>query len=77
MNKKSTNIEHRVVPEKIKKVRKENGLEWDWFTKDFFFYLVEGNRESFIREIPILLQIEGNPKTHRSFWKETFNTEMD
>ena len=49
------------------------------------FYLVEGNREDIIRKIPIVLQIEEDPKTYKeamasrdvAFWKEAINDEMD
>ena len=49
------------------------------------FYLVEGNRENIIRKIPIVLQIEEDPKTYKkamtsrnaSFWKEAINDEID
>ncbi|KAL6316591.1 hypothetical protein AAG906_018846 [Vitis piasezkii] len=68
-------VEQPIVPRKSQRARKEKN----------FFYLVEGNREDIIRKIPIVLQIEEDPKTYKeamasrdvAFWKEAINDEMD
>ena len=49
------------------------------------FYLVEGNRDIFVRTILIVLQVEDNPKTYKkamasrdaAFWKDVIRDEMD
>jgi hypothetical protein len=48
-------------------------------------FLLEGNREIILNKIPILLNINNDPKTYKevmasrdvAFWKEAINDEMD
>ncbi|RVW92427.1 Retrovirus-related Pol polyprotein from transposon TNT 1-94 [Vitis vinifera] len=79
-------VEQPIVPRKSQKARKEKVLESDEIdSQRISFYLVEGNREDIIRKIPIVLQIEEDPKTYKeamasrdvAFWKEAINDEMD
>ncbi|RVW47574.1 Retrovirus-related Pol polyprotein from transposon TNT 1-94 [Vitis vinifera] len=79
-------VEQPIVPRKIQRARKETVLGLDEIdSQRISFYLVEGNREDIIRKIPIVLQIEEDPKTYKeamasrdvAFWKEAINDEMD
>ncbi|RVW28531.1 Retrovirus-related Pol polyprotein from transposon TNT 1-94 [Vitis vinifera] len=79
-------VEQPIVPRKSQRARKEKVLGSDEIdSQRISFYLVEGNREDIIRKIPIVLQIEEDPKTYKeamasrdvAFWKETINDEMD
>ncbi|RVW62250.1 Retrovirus-related Pol polyprotein from transposon TNT 1-94 [Vitis vinifera] len=79
-------VEQPIVPQKSQRVRKEKVLGSDEIdSQRISFYLVEGNREDIIRKIPIVLQIEEDPKTYKeamasrdvAFWKEAINDEMD
>ena len=64
-----------------KRVRKSKEID----SRIISFYLVEGNRESFARKIPIILLIEDDPKTYNeavasrdsAFWKDAIQDEMD
>jgi len=55
------------------------------FGSDFYTFLVEGNRESVIRQIPYCFNTEADPQTFEeamkdrdaAFWKEALNDEMD
>ncbi|RVW36064.1 hypothetical protein CK203_079683 [Vitis vinifera] len=79
-------VEQPIVPLKSQRARKEKVLGSDEIdSQRISFYLVEGNREDIIRKIPIVLQIEEDPKTYKevmasrdvAFWKEAINDEMD
>ncbi|RVW95711.1 Retrovirus-related Pol polyprotein from transposon TNT 1-94 [Vitis vinifera] len=79
-------VEQPIVPRKSQRARKEKVLGLDEIDSQIIsFYLVEGNREDIIRKIPIVLQIEEDPKTYKevmasrdvAFWKEAINDEMD
>ncbi|KAL6322658.1 hypothetical protein AAG906_015344 [Vitis piasezkii] len=79
-------VEQPIVPRKSQRARKEKVLGSDEIdSQRISFYLVEGNREDIIRKIPIVLQIEEDPKTYKeamasrdvAFWKEAINDEMD
>ena len=79
-------VEQPVMPRKSQRVRKEKVLGSDEIDfQRISFYLVKGDRKDIIRKIPIVLQIEEDPKTYKenmtsrdaSFWKETINDEMD
>ena len=74
------------MPQKSQRVRKEKELGWDEIdSQRISFYLVKGDREDIIWKIPIVLQIEEDPKTYKevmtsrdaSFWNEAINDEMD
>ncbi|RVW44269.1 Retrovirus-related Pol polyprotein from transposon TNT 1-94 [Vitis vinifera] len=59
-------VEQPIMPRKSQRARKEKVLgsnEID--SQRISFYLVEGNREDIIRKIPIVLQIEEDPKTYK------------
>ena len=53
--------------------------------KSMSFYLVEGDRNQVARIIPIILQVEDDPKPYKeamasrdaSFWKDAIRDEMD
>lgn len=71
---------------KSKRIRKIKEVGRDEINPQLVsFYLVEGNREKFIRKIPIILQVEDDPKnfketmSSRDFasWKDAINDEMD
>ncbi|KAK3017932.1 hypothetical protein RJ639_004021 [Escallonia herrerae] len=55
------------------------------FGPDFYMYLVEGTRTVVHKSIPIVLNVEYNPRTYEeamksqdsSFWKEAINEEID
>ncbi|RVW22265.1 Retrovirus-related Pol polyprotein from transposon TNT 1-94 [Vitis vinifera] len=79
-------VEQPIVPRKSQRARKEKVLGSDEIdSQRISFYLVEGNREDIIRKIPIVFQIEEDPKTYKeamasrdaAFWKEAINDEMD
>ena len=54
------------------------------FGNDFFFYLVEGSRESVFRCVPYCYNVELDPRTYKeamsspnaSFWKEAIDDEI-
>ena len=69
----------------IQRFRKEKLLGLDESdSQRTSLYLEEGNREDIIMKIPIVIQIEEDPKTYKeamisrntSFWKEDINDEM-
>ncbi|PKI52901.1 hypothetical protein CRG98_026732 [Punica granatum] len=72
-------------PRKSQSVRKEKDFGPDFISSQSLAYLVEGDRESVIRKIPIMLNVEGDPQTYgetmasrdAAFWKEAINDEMD
>ena len=79
-------VEQPIEPRKSQRARKAKELGYDEIDSQLItFCLVEGNREEVIRKIPIVLQIEDDPKTYKeamssrdyAFWKEAINDEMD
>ena len=79
-------VEQPIVPRKSQRVRKGKALRlYDIDSQRISFYLVEGDREYIIRKIPLVLQIEEDPKTYKeamtsrdaSFWQEIINDGMD
>ncbi|KAL6320637.1 hypothetical protein AAG906_008637 [Vitis piasezkii] len=59
-------VEQPIVPRKSQRARKDKVLGSDEIdSQRISFYLVEGNREDIIRKIPIVLQIEEDPKTYK------------
>ncbi|PKI41773.1 hypothetical protein CRG98_037836 [Punica granatum] len=72
-------------PRKSQSMRKEKDFGPDFISSQSRAYLVEGDRESVIRKIPIMVNVEGDPQTYgetmasrdAAFWKETINDEMD
>ena len=57
----------------------------DFVSSQAIVFLMEGNRDNILNKIPILLNIEEDPKTFKevitsrdvAFWKEAINDEMD
>ncbi|KAJ9129756.1 hypothetical protein P3X46_035250, partial [Hevea brasiliensis] len=67
------------------RIRKEKNLHPDFISSQAIVFLVEGNRSVVLNKIPILLNVEDDPKTFQeamttrdvAFWKEAINDEMD
>ena len=67
------------------RVRKEKNLAPDSISSQALTFLVEGDRNGVLNKIPLLLNVEEDPKTFReamssrdaSFWREVVNDEMD
>ncbi|KAK3023654.1 hypothetical protein RJ639_043180 [Escallonia herrerae] len=67
------------------KSSKEKILDPDFIDSQAIAFLVEGDRENILKEIPMLLNMEDDPKTYSeamasrdvAFWKEAINDEMD
>ena len=79
-------VEKQQELRKSKRVRKVKELGPDEIDSQLIsFYLVEGSREHFIRKVPIILQVEDDPKTFKeamasrdsAFWKDAIQDEMD
>ncbi|KAG5527251.1 hypothetical protein RHGRI_028223 [Rhododendron griersonianum] len=72
-------------PRRSTRQRKEKGLDPDHISSQSIIFLVEGDREGVTNKIPMVLQIEADPKTFTeaissrdaAFWKEAINDEMD
>ena len=72
-------------PRRSQRVRKEKNLGPDFVSSQAIVFLMEGNRDNVLNKIPILLNIEEDPKTFKeamasrdvAFWKEAINDEMD
>ncbi|KAG8474926.1 hypothetical protein CXB51_031645 [Gossypium anomalum] len=70
---------------KSQRVRKVKDFSPDFISLQSLAFLVEGNRESVIRKIPIMFNVDGDPKSYgeamtsrdAAFWKEEINDEMD
>ncbi|PKI48164.1 hypothetical protein CRG98_031429 [Punica granatum] len=71
--------------EEKSKCEKKKDFGPDFISLQSLAYLVEGDRESVIKKIPIMLNVEGDPQTYGeamasrdvAFWKEAINDEMD
>ncbi|PKI50467.1 hypothetical protein CRG98_029150 [Punica granatum] len=78
-------VNHDTEPRKSQSVRKEKDFGLDFISSQSLAYLVEGDRESVIRKIHIMLNVEGDPQTYgeamasrdAAFRKEAINNEMD
>ncbi|KAK3026780.1 hypothetical protein RJ639_040258 [Escallonia herrerae] len=74
------NHENEVEPRRSKRMRIAKIYE-----PDFYMYLVEGTGTTIYNSIPIVLNVESDPKTYEeamksqdsSFWKEAINEEID
>ncbi|KAK2999658.1 hypothetical protein RJ639_023446 [Escallonia herrerae] len=72
-------------PRRSQRARKEKILDPDFIDSQAIAFLVEGDRENILKEIPMLLNMEDDPKTYSevmasrdvAFWKEAINDEMD
>src|SRR4051812_5815579 len=71
-------IELQPEPQMSKRIRKTKNLGLDEIDPQFIsFYLVEGNCKNFVQSIPVILQVEDDPKiyketitsTNSSCWK--------
>lgn len=77
--------EQVMEPRRSKRVRKEKDLGPDYISYQSLAFLVEGTRDSVIKKIPIMLNVESNPQSYTeamasrdsAFWKEAINDEMD
>lgn len=79
-------VEIQPEPRKSKRIRKTKNLGSDEIDSQLIsFYLVEGNCKNDVHKIPIILQLEDDPKTYKeamasrdsSFWKDAIRDEMD
>ena len=79
-------VEQPSEPRRSKRIRKVKELGSDEIDSQLIsFYLVEGNREKIMSKMPIILQVEDDPKTYKEamssresiFWKDAINEEMD
>ena len=79
-------VEQPSEPRRSKRIRKVKELGFDEIDSQLIsFYLVEGNREKIMSKMPIILQVEDDPKTYKEamssrdsiFWKDAINEEMD
>ena len=79
-------IEPQPEPRISKRIRKTKNLGPDEIdSQSISFYLVEGNCKNFVQRIPIILQVEDDPKTYKeaitsrdsTFWKDAIQDEMD
>ncbi|KAK3029763.1 hypothetical protein RJ639_038040 [Escallonia herrerae] len=74
------NYENEVEPKRSKRIRIAK-----IFGPDFYMYLVEGTRTAIHNSIPIVLNVESDPRTYEeamksqdsSFWKKAINEEID
>jgi hypothetical protein len=74
-----------IEPRRSQRVRKEKNLGPDFVSSQAIVFLMEGNRDNVLNKIPILLNIEEDPKTFKeamafrdvAFWKEEINDEID
>ncbi|KAH9669996.1 hypothetical protein KPL70_022027 [Citrus sinensis] len=65
--------------------KKEKSLAPDFISSQALLFLVEGDRKNVLNKVPLLLNIEKDPKTFSeamssrdaSFWREAVNDEMD
>ena len=73
-------------PRRSKRIRKVKELGSDEIDSQLIsFYLIEGNREKIVSKMPIILQVEDDPKTYKEamssrdsiFWKDAINEEMN
>jgi len=86
----STNQKHQSIetvnePRRSQRVRKEKSFGSDFVSPDDILFSVEGSRGEVLNKIPIVLNIENEPKIFKeamasrdsSFWKEAINDEID
>ena len=70
---------------RTQRIRKEKSFGPDFISSQAMTFLVEGTRDEVTNKIPIVLNIEDDPKTYKeamtsrdsAFWKEAINDEMD
>ena len=82
---KRKNSEFPIEVKKSQRVRKEKNIHPDYISSQSIVFLVEGDRTTVLNKIPILMNIEDDPKTFQeamssrdvAFWKEAINDEMD
>ena len=84
-NNKRKEPEIQFEPRRSQRERKEKLLAPDFISSQALSFLVEGDRNNVLNKIPLLLNIEEDPKTYgeamssrdASFWREAINDEMD
>ena len=72
-------------PRKSQRVRKEKTLVSDFISSQSIVFLVEANIKKVLKKIPILLNVEDDPKSlseamtsrDAAFWKEAINDEFE
>ncbi|KAK3038536.1 hypothetical protein RJ639_029336 [Escallonia herrerae] len=72
-------------PRRSQRARKEKILDPGFIDSQAIAFLLEGDRDNVLKEIPMLLNVEDDPKTYSeamasrdiAFWKEAVNDEMD
>ena len=82
-NKRSLQIP--IEPRKSQRVRKVKDFGPDFISSLAIVFLVEGDREAVLNKIPMVLNLEEDPKTFNeamssrdvAFWQEAINDEMD
>lgn len=85
INNKRNEPETEIEPRRSQRARKEKSFGPDFISSQALAFLVEGDRDNILNKMPILLNIEEDPKTFNeamtsrdaSFWKEAINDEMD
>ena len=79
-------VEQPSEPRRSKRIQKVKEFGYDEIDSQLIsFYLVEGNREKIMSKMPIILQVEDDPKTYKEamslrdsiVWKDAINEEMD
>ena len=84
-SKKRKLIESLDEPRRSQRARKEKNLGSDFISSQALVFLLEGSRTEVLNKIPIVLNVEDDPKTYSeaiasrdsAFWKEAINDEMD
>ncbi|KAH9765249.1 hypothetical protein KPL70_001801 [Citrus sinensis] len=72
-------------PRRCQREKKEKSLAPDFISSQALLFLVEGDRKNVLNKVPLLLNIEKDPKTFSeamssrdaSFWREAVNDEID
>ena len=85
INNKRKVVEEQTEVRRTKRIRKEKNFGPDFISSQAIAFLTEGTREEVTNKIPIVLNIEDDPKTYKeavtsrdsAFWKEAINDEMD
>ena len=84
-NHKRKGYEMNLEPRRSQRGRKEKSLAYDFISSQALAFLVEGDRNNVLNKIPLLLNIEEDPKIfneampsrNASFWREAINDEMN
>ncbi|GLT33022.1 hypothetical protein SLA2020_076450 [Shorea laevis] len=74
-----------IEPRRSTRIRKEKSLDPAFISSQSIVFLVEATRTKIIQKIPMILNVEEDPKTFQeamasrdaAFWREAVNDEMD